>query len=100
MAKIEEDNMEVVLTAVHHVAGQRLSPLWAYIDPSTGSLLFQVAAASLISAGLFVRGVRDRVTWLFSGGWRTKPDDQAPTMMADSATAGRINMPERTRKAA
>ena len=36
-----------------------------YIDPGTGSLLIQVLAATLISAGLFFKGLRERVVWLF-----------------------------------
>jgi hypothetical protein len=55
-----------------HVAGHGWHGLLAYIDPSTGSLIFQAAAASLISAGLFVKGLRSRLVWLFTAGWRNR----------------------------
>jgi hypothetical protein len=38
------------------------SALWAYIDPGTGSLVFQMMVAGLLTLGLMLRGVRDRVT--------------------------------------
>ena len=45
--------------------------LLGYIDPSTGSLVFQAIAASIISGALFVRAARDRIVWLITAGWRT-----------------------------
>jgi hypothetical protein len=52
--------------------------LLAYIDPSTGSLVFQAIAASIISAGLFIGAVRDRIIWLVTAAWRKKnSDDEA-----------------------
>jgi hypothetical protein len=73
--------MEVVLkTLISHVHACHASAILAYIDPSTGSLIFQVLAASAISAGLFVKGLRERIAWLITGGWRTKaPPEPAPS---------------------
>ena len=62
------------LSEVRNVAG-----MLAYIDPGTGSLLFQALAASLLSAGLFIKGVRDRVVWLLTAGWCANRSDDAPT---------------------
>ena len=64
--------MEVAQTMLTHVAGHGWHGLLAYIDPSTGSLIFQAAAASLISASLFVKGLRERLVWLFTAGWRKR----------------------------
>jgi hypothetical protein len=64
--------MEIARTLLNHAAGHSWHALLGYIDPSTGSLIFQVAAASLISAGLFVKGLRDRMVWLFTAGWRNR----------------------------
>jgi hypothetical protein len=45
------------------------SPAWAYIDPGTGSFLFQVVAATLIGGLFFVRTswqrIRERIKRLF-----------------------------------
>ncbi len=50
--------MEVVLTTLFsHGAARHFGAVLAYIDPSIGSLIFQVVAASAISAGLFVKGL-------------------------------------------
>jgi hypothetical protein len=83
--------MEVVLQALvsylgspHHVAA-----VLAYIDPSTGSLIFQVVAAAAISAGLFVRGLRERFLWLVTGGWRARKTDGGTIAGNDSAEAAK-----------
>jgi hypothetical protein len=92
--------MEVVLqTLFSHSASRHLAVVLAYIDPSTGSLIFQVVAASAISAGLFVRGLRERFLWLVTGGWRSRPndDDATPT---DAETAKNAPAAESRRKAA
>ena len=68
--------MEVVLTTLFsHAAARHFGAVLAYIDPSIGSLIFQVVAASAISAGLFVKGLRERITWLITGGWRSRRTD-------------------------
>lgn len=41
-------------------------PLWAYIDPGTGSLVFQMLVAGLLTTGLMFRGLRDRLVTLLS----------------------------------
>jgi hypothetical protein len=43
-----------------------LISLLGYIDPGTGSLVFQVVAASLVSAGLFFKGWRAKAAWMMS----------------------------------
>ena len=58
--------------------------LLSYIDPSTGSLVFQAIAASIISGALFVRGIRDRIAWLVMGGWRKQQPDSAAPSDADN----------------
>jgi hypothetical protein len=93
--------MEVVLkTLVSHVHAFHANAILAYIDPSTGSLIFQVLAASAISAGLFVKGLRERMIWLISGGWRTKgPAAPAPSSQ-ESADHTQNTAQESMRKAA
>jgi hypothetical protein len=51
--------MDALLTAV-----TAKSTVFGYIDPGTGSLIFQVVAASIVSAGLFFKGARERVMFL------------------------------------
>lgn len=54
--------------------------LLSYIDPSTGSLVFQAIAASVVSGALFVRGIRDRITWVITGGWRAKQQSDSAAL--------------------
>ncbi|HZZ30288.1 MAG TPA: hypothetical protein VFE46_19980 [Pirellulales bacterium] len=80
--------MQVVLQMLVAPAHSHLAiSLLAYIDPSTGSLVFQVIAASVISAGLFVTGLRNRLVWLLTAGWRSKlPSNASPIdVSADTA---------------
>ena len=89
--------MEVVLkTLFSHGHGG----IFAYIDPSTGSLIFQVLAASAISAGLFVKGLRERITWLITGGWRSKSRDAGTVTAQESLVAKDQATAESHRKAA
>jgi hypothetical protein len=97
--------MEVVLghllrSALSRSAGQ----LWAYIDPSSGSLLFQATVASLLSAALLVKGLRDRIVWVLTAGWRAKPEESATeaaeVVKIDSAIAGQPSPDKESRKAA
>jgi hypothetical protein len=53
-------SMDALLTAV-----TAKSALLGYIDPGTGSLIFQVVAASVVSAGLFFKGARQKLMWTF-----------------------------------
>ncbi len=94
--------MEVVLnTLFSQGAAHSMVKLWAYIDPSTGSLIFQVVAASLISAGLFIKGLRDRIVWLITGGWRARRTKDTPTSPeAAVETARVVQAQESLRKAA
>jgi hypothetical protein len=92
--------MEVVLqTLFSHGASRHLAAVLAYIDPSTGSLIFQVVAASAISAGLFVRGLRERFLWLVTGGWRKQTTDGEVTP-TDADVAKTAPAAESRRKAA
>lgn len=43
-------------------------PAIAYIDPGTGSLLLQVLAAGIISAGVALRHFKDRIRGFFRRG--------------------------------
>jgi len=47
-----------VLLAVIFSAGPGSQSILAYIDPGTGSMVFQVLAAAILSAGLFFHGLR------------------------------------------
>ena len=38
----------------------------AYIDPGSGSLVFQIVVAGLLTTGLMIRGVRDRIVFALS----------------------------------
>jgi hypothetical protein len=57
--------------------------LLAYIDPGSGSLIFQIIVAGLLSTSLMVRGLRDRI-WvaaclplkLFQGKAAATPDSR------------------------
>ena len=72
--------------------------LWAYIDPSTGSLVFQVVAASILSAGLFFKSVRDRIIWLITRGWRKRRSDDVTAPLDANhkpASAGESDQPAR-----
>jgi hypothetical protein len=92
--------MEVVLqTLFSHGASRHLAAVLAYIDPSTGSLIFQVVAASAISAGLFVRGLRERFLWLVTGGWR-KRTTGVEAKLTDADVAKNASAAESRRKAA
>ena len=94
--------MEVVLqTLFSHGASRHLAAVLAYIDPSTGSLIFQIVAASAISAGLFVRGLRERFLWLVTGGWRArKTDGEAIADSENAEVAKDASAVESRRKAA
>lgn len=83
--------MEVVLNTLlsHGSTGCKMA-LLAYIDPSTGSLVFQVVAASAISAGLFVRGLRERIVWLFTGGWRARGQHGSASRAEQAAENTRV----------
>jgi hypothetical protein len=72
--------MLVVKSLICFLDSVRALKLLGYIDPGTGSLVFQAIAASLISGALFVRGARDRIIWLFTGGWRVKPQPDVTTL--------------------
>jgi hypothetical protein len=95
--------MEVVLQAlVSHLGSPRhVAAVLAYIDPSTGSLIFQIVAASAISAGLFVRGLRERFLWLVTGGWRARrTNDDALASNGSADVAKSAPAAESRRKAA
>jgi hypothetical protein len=80
--------MEVVLTTLFsHAAARHFGAVLAYIDPSIGSLIFQVVAASAISAGLFIKRLRERITWLITGGWRARRTD-SKTVSGDEIPVG------------
>jgi hypothetical protein len=63
--------MDVVLAA----SGAKFISLFGYIDPGTGSLVFQVAAASLVSAGLFFKGWRAKASWMMSKVFGSRKSD-------------------------
>ena len=69
------------------IAGPGLLIAIGYIDPGTGSLIFQVAAASIVSAGLFFKGARERMMFLmykvFGSKKATAGDSAAETQTAD-----------------
>ena len=48
-----------VLLALISTAGRNF--ILAYIDPGTGSMVFQVLAAAILSAGFFFRGLRTAI---------------------------------------
>jgi hypothetical protein len=79
------ENRRSSLLAVQSLAGishlVSTLKLLGYIDPSTGSLVFQAIAASILSGALFVRGARDRIVWLITGGWRVKPQSKSTALL-------------------
>jgi hypothetical protein len=96
--------MDVVLRQALRALSHGPGILWAYIDPSSGSLLFQATVASLLSAALLVKGLRDRIVWLLTAGWRTKPEatvtDATEVVKINSAIAGQTSPDKKSRKAA
>ena len=46
--------------------GHHVIATLAYIDPGTGSLLFQMLVAGILSAGLFIKDLRVKVMMLFT----------------------------------
>ena len=67
--------------------GHHLIATLAYIDPGTGSLLFQMLVAGLLSAGLFMKDLRVKIRMMFAG--RKKPDAlPAPTTPDEPRTPG------------
>jgi hypothetical protein len=66
--------------------------------------LFQAAVASLLSAGLLVKGLRDRIVWVLTAGWRAKPEvtatESVDVVKLDSAIAGQTAPDKESRKAA
>jgi hypothetical protein len=76
--------------------------LLGYIDPGTGSLVIQVLAATLLSAGLFFKGLRERITMTVGSMFRSKKSADAATHEGEehSAIAGQIGTDVAKRKAA
>lgn len=52
-----------------------VNALLAYIDPGTGSFLFQMLIAALTATVFFFNSIRRRVMSIFS---KSKPSDEAP----------------------
>jgi hypothetical protein len=52
------------------------APAWAYLDPGTGSYVFQVVAAALVSVGFLARAYWHRLRTLLGRRGRSSP--QAP----------------------
>jgi hypothetical protein len=73
--------------------------LLGYIDPGTGSMIFQVLAATLISAGLFFKGARERVMMAFYSIFRPR-NTVAKDQAEPAADAADTSAPITTRKAA
>jgi hypothetical protein len=72
--------MLIVISLICFLGNPESLRLLAYIDPSTGSLVFQAIAASVISGALFFRGIRDRIAWVITGGWRAKPQSDSAAL--------------------
>ena len=62
------------------------SALLAYIDPGTGSLVFQMMVAGLLTLGLMLGGVRDRVTGFLRRLSGRRREDPAATAEPTIAT--------------
>ncbi len=75
--------MDVVQNAL--LAINRDIGLLGYIDPGTGSMIFQVLAATLISAGLFFKGARDRLMMAFYTVFGSRNTDAKSESSADAA---------------
>lgn len=56
--------------------GMAAAPAYAYLDPGTGSYVFQMAVAALVSAGFVVRAYWHRLRSLF--GRRDRPRPASP----------------------
>jgi hypothetical protein len=63
----------VVTVAVLALAA---APAWAYLDPGTGSYVFQMVAAALVSVGFLARAYWHRLRTFFTRRDRSTP--QAP----------------------
>jgi hypothetical protein len=84
--------------------------LLAYIDPGTGSLVFQMLVAGLLTAGLMLRTVRSRVFGflggpLFGRGRSDSSRTADPAMgdgcrISNQPQVGEIESPSRNSKAA
>jgi len=59
-----------------------------YIDPGTGSMVFQVLAAAILSAGLFFRGLRTAIVGALAHVLRIKSKSSEPdTAGVESASS-------------
>jgi hypothetical protein len=76
--------MDVLLAA-----GHKLHFLLGYIDPGTGSMVFQVLAAAILSAGLFFRSLRIAIVQALARVLHIKSKSAGPeTAAADAASVG------------
>ena len=79
-------------------------PLWAYIDPGTGSLVFQMLVAGLLTTGLMFKGLRDRLLTLLSrllpGSAKksTNGDPSTDPMQQPAAGQSPRSAPERSKR--
>jgi hypothetical protein len=51
------------------------APAQAYLDPGTGSYVFQMAAAALVSVGFLARAYWHRLRGFFARRGRSRPPD-------------------------
>ncbi len=79
--------------------------LLAYIDPGTGSLIFQMLVAGALSALVVFKAIRLRIVYLFRAIFRLDPKDEAdasegndidPLASADVASTGDPAQPTET----
>ena len=56
----------VVALALAAALGLMAAPAHAYLDPGTGSYVFQMVAAALVSVGFLVRAYWQRLRGLFT----------------------------------
>ena len=91
--------MAIIFNSLLNLMSSRNAHLiFAYIDPGMGSLVFQVVAASIISAGLFIRRAREGIIWLMTGGWRNKTLSNSE-VLPDGAVEKAAPMEERRKVA-
>jgi hypothetical protein len=66
------------------LAPRNMHVMIAYIDPATGSLVLQVVAAGIISAGVALRHFKDRIKAFFRRGAPAISVGETPPAPADS----------------
>ena len=73
------------LLAIATTVPFKLGMIIGYIDPGTGSMVFQVLAAAILSAGLFFRGLRTAIVGALARVLHIKSESAEPEVIIDDS---------------